>query len=465
MRTFRPRLNAARPRLNAALMGLATALAGCSGQEGGAQAAIHQARDRVYPALVMVMARWDVYQQGTRQRAGGSGSGTIIDPVGHVLTNFHVAGKADQIQCQLSNKEIVSARLVGADPWTDLALLQLDMDEVACKAPGATWARLGRSREVQVGDFVLAMGAPLGQARSVSLGVVSCTDRTLSEEIRLPTGEETGNFNVWIQTDASINAGNSGGPLVDMEGRVIGVNSRVLSQAQGVGYSVPVDIARDVVYQIIARGRVRRAWLGLNFQATQDLEEVTGETERGALLREVEPGSPAAEAGLEPQDLLVRLDGEEVACRFTDELCDLRRRIGSLPVGKPVEAVVRRAGKERTVFLTTAELADSVGEDRVYARWGLGVKALTDRMRRQFSLADERGVYVTGARGAAAKAGLLEKDIILRMGGRDVSGLADLDATYERMGKDAIPHLLVQVRRGRNAHFASLRMEEEPAAP
>lgn len=446
------------------LLALVLALAGCGrgsapslhGKER-AQALIHQARDRVYPALVMISASWNVYQGGTVTRAGGTGSGTIIDPIGHVLTNFHVAGSADVIHCQLYNKEMVKARLVGADPWTDVALLQLDMDEVQRKAPGVTWATLGHSGEVQVGDLVLAMGAPLAQARSVSFGVVSNTDRTLPEGFRLPTGEETGSFNVWIQTDASINPGNSGGPLVDMNGKVVGMNSRGMPNADGIGFALPIDIAKDIIYQILASGRVRRAWLGLNFQAIQDLEGVTGEGVSGALVRQVEPGSPASAAGVRPQDLLVSLDGVSVTGRFDDEIFELRHRIASIQVGRTVVAVLRRDGKEITVGMVPEELGASLGADKVYARWGLSVKEITPRMRRELYL-DANGAFVTGVRGTAQQAGLQPNDVILKVGDRDVASLADLDRIYERMAREKIPHLKVQVRRGRVMHFASLRM-------
>lgn len=439
---------------------------GCGGGTGPAEAqkAIHTARDRVYPALVMIHASWDVYQGGTVTRQGGDGSGTIIDPIGHVLTNFHVAGKADLIQCQLYNKEIVSARRIGADPWTDLCLLKLDMDEVRRKAPGVSWATLGRSADVQVGDLVLAMGAPLSQARSVSFGVVSCTDRTLPEGFRLPTGEETGIFNVWIQTDASINPGNSGGPLVSMDGKVIGVNSRGMPQADGMGFSVPIDIARDVVYQIVSQGRVRRSSLGLNFQKTQNLETFTGGEASGALVRQVEPESPAAIAGILPQDLLLSLDGVPVSGRFEDDLFRLRNQVACIPVGKTVTASLRRGGKDMEISLTTEELGASIGVDKVYARWGLSVKEITSRMQRQLFL-DAAGLFVTGVRGPAAQAGIQANDVIVMVGQEPVRTFADLDRIHDRLAAAKTPHVKVRLQRGRNAHFASLRMDPERKEP
>ena len=442
------------------LAGCAQPAASSPAPSNPAQAAIHSARDRVYPALVMVSARWDVYKGGARERAGGTGSGTIIDPVGHVLTNYHVAGKADVIHCQLCNKEVVEARLIGADPWTDLALLQLDMDEVRRKAPMASWAVLGHSAEVQVGDLVLAMGAPLGQPRSVSLGVVSNTERVLSESFRLPTGEETGLFNVWLQTDASINPGNSGGPLVDMEGRVIGVNSRVLNNAEGIGFSLPIDIAKDVVYRIMAGGRVRRSWLGLDFQPGRDLEGLAGGDPAGAYVREVEAGSPADAAGVRPQDVLVSLEGSPVPGRYPDEIFDLRRRIASIPVAQEVQAVFRRGGKDLPLSLTTAELGASLGEDRVFPRWGLSVREITDRMGRQMGL-EEEGVYVTGVRGPAQRAGLMEKDIIVRVSDIAIESLDALQAEHDRLAGQGRAHAKVQVLRGRVSHFVSLRMDAE----
>ncbi len=449
-----------------ALLAAALLLSGCQGRDvppsagsDSTQAAIHRSLERVYPALVMVSARWDAYDGGAKQRTGGTGSGTIIDPVGHVLTNFHVAGRADVIRCQLYNKEFVSARLVGADPWTDLALLQLDTEELARKAPGASWAPLGHSESVRVGDQVLAMGAPLNQARSVSFGVVSNTERMLGESTRLPTGEETGDFNTWIQTDASINPGNSGGPLVDMEGRVIGINSRKQNNADGIGFAVPVDIAREVVYQIMAQGRVRRATLGLDFQATQDLEQSSGDDLKGALIRAVDAGSAAAEAGVRTGDLLLQLDGRSVSGRYAEELFELRRSISALPVGREVDLLLRRAGKEMVLRVQTRELGASVGEDKIYPRWGLSVKALTERMCREMNLPEDGGLLVTGVRSTSAAAGLLKGDVIMAAGADPVATLSDLDRAYSRMEKEKLPHLRLQARRKTDMHFVSLRME------
>ncbi|MBE3069886.1 MAG: trypsin-like peptidase domain-containing protein, partial [Planctomycetes bacterium] len=184
------------------------------------------ARDRVYPATVRVDARRAEFVGGEKRRLGGNGSGVIFDDQGHVLTNYHVAGRADELTCILFNKERVKAHLVGADPWTDLAVIQLDLDEVREKGMKFQHAAFGDSDAIEEGDSVLAIGSPFGLSRSISNGIISCRDRILGEGLDLGGGLETGIFNTWLQTDAAINPGNSGGPLVDFRGDVVGINTR-----------------------------------------------------------------------------------------------------------------------------------------------------------------------------------------------------------------------------------------------
>ena len=199
------------------------------------QELIFEARDRVSPALVNVQPVTDVYSSGERRNSTGVGSGFVFDRRGHVITNYHVAGKAKRLIITLSNKQRVPGMLVGGDPLTDIAVLKLELTEGQA-LPGPV--ELGDSDALVVGEYVMALGSPLALQRSLSFGVVSSKDRYLSDSFKLPTGEKTGSFNTWIQTDAAINPGNSGGPLVDLSGAVVGVNARGAFGASSIGFAI-----------------------------------------------------------------------------------------------------------------------------------------------------------------------------------------------------------------------------------
>ncbi|MBM4020310.1 MAG: trypsin-like serine protease, partial [Planctomycetes bacterium] len=278
------------------------------------------ARDRVYPATVRIDARRLEFVGGERRRMGGSGSGVIFDTEGHILTNYHVAGRAEDLTCILFNKERVRARLVGGDPWTDLAVIQLDAAEVRRKDITLQAAAFGDSDRMEEGDSVLAVGSPFGLSRSISNGIISCRDRILGSALEIASGLETGLFNTWLQTDAAINPGNSGGPLVNFRGEVIGINTRS-GAGNDLGFAVPINVAKEVIRQILERGRVTRSSIGVAFQPLQDLETFldVGKTE-GAVIAGVEADGPAAKAGVQPQDILLEYDGNKVEARYPEQL-------------------------------------------------------------------------------------------------------------------------------------------------
>ncbi|RME28914.1 MAG: hypothetical protein D6800_03360, partial [Candidatus Zixiibacteriota bacterium] len=208
------------------------------GQNNSFQKDIYRARDKVLPALVHIQPVIKDFNTGELKKQAIIGSGVIFHPDGYVVTNYHVAGKAERIICTLSDREEVPATFVGGDPPTDIAVIKLDLSEYDGQIHVA---QFGNSDSVQVGQQVLAMGSPLSLSRTISMGVISTRDRYFSDEIRLPTGEPTGRYNLWLQTDAAINPGNSGGPLVDMSGRVIGINSRATFGANNLGFAIPVN--------------------------------------------------------------------------------------------------------------------------------------------------------------------------------------------------------------------------------
>ena len=408
-----------------------------------------RARDMVYPATVRVEARKTEYFGGQKKRIGGFGSGVIFDPEGHILTNYHVAGRAQELSCTLYNKERVKAKLIGADPWTDLAVIQLDLDEIRQKGITFQWAPLGNSDDLSEGDGVLAIGSPFGLSRSISSGIVSCHDRILSEGMQLGGGLETGLFNTWIQTDAAINPGNSGGPLVNMQGEVVGINTR--GGGNDLGFAVPINVAKDVIRQILEQGKVSRSNIGVTFQPLQDLEEFfeVSKTE-GAVIASIDSASPAEAAGLLPQDILMAYRGKKVMGRYPEELFELRRMIADTPVGEDVTLTIKRNGQRKTLTLTTAELTTVRSDEVNFGKWGFVGQNITKRLATRENLKDTVGVYLTGVRNGepAAKARLASGDIVVRFGQGDVADTESLKKLYDRSVKNTDERVLLLIRRG-----------------
>lgn len=422
------------------------------------------ARDKVYPATVRVDVRQSEFESGKKRRAGGNGSGVIFDAEGHVLTNYHVAGRAEEITCLLFNKERVKATLVGGDPWTDLAVVKLDPDELRRKGATFRYAVFGNSDYVEEGDGVLAIGSPFGLSRSISNGIVSCRDRILGEAMVLPGGLETGLFNTWIQTDAAINPGNSGGPLANFRGEVIGINTR--GGGNDLGFAVPINVAKEVARQILDKGKVTRSTIGLALQPLQDLETFfeVGKSE-GAVVGGVEPDGPAARAGVQAQDVLLEWDGTKVHGRYPEELFGLRRQVSQTPVGAKVPIKVKRGASVLDLEITTDELTTLRGQELNFPKWGLVGQDITDRLAKRENLPTSRGVYVTGVRRgeAAEKARLTKGDVVIRIDDRDVGDTKDLKAYYDLSIKEAKPLILLKVRRGMAVVPVLLKVEyDEP---
>lgn len=435
---------------------------GRAAEERNLQQQIYWARDRVLPALVNVQPVVRDFSSGQKEKQRVTGSGVLIRDDGYVVTNYHVAGQSEDVLCTLWNKERVRARLVGGDPLTDLAVLQLDYAAYEGERPRA--AVLGNSSRLQTGEMVMALGSPFALSRSLSFGVVSTTDRFLSPDFRLPSGEKTGFFNTWIQTDAAINPGNSGGPLVNLAGEVVGINTRAFALANNLGFSIPAEVVRGVVEAIIGQGRVERSWIGVEVQPLQELEDVfAAESGQGVLVSDVEPDSPAMQAGLRAGDLLLEVEGEKVSARFYEEIPAFYSLVAHMPVGREIDVTFAREGVRQTARMTTQEYGRPSGIDFEVREWGFAVRSITKQMALDRRLPDTSGVLVGGVKsgGAAEQAGLLPNDVIRSVGETPVETLEAFRKCYEALVEEKKDRVMLSVKRRDSSRFVLLKPKLE----
>jgi serine protease Do len=393
--------------------------------------AVDEAIAKVYPALVRIHVVQAYYADGREQKGESSGSGVIISPQGHVVTNHHVAGKAKRIRCTLSDRSEVEATLVGTDPLADLAVLKLD--ERGRGGQAYPVARFGDASRLRVGDRVLAMGSPRALSQSVTMGIVSNLELTFPRFFWPSTfkldGEETGSLVRWIGHDAQIFPGNSGGPLVNLAGEIVGINEISL----GLSGAIPGDLAREVADQIIAHGVVQRSWLGL---ALQPLLKDSA-AQRGVLVSSVVPGSPADQAGLRPGDVLLSYDGRALHVRYDEQLPEANRLLLGTPQGRTVALVYHRDGREQHATLTTVARGAAQGNEEELHAWGVTLRELTLLSAKELGRERGAGVIVGSVRpgGAAseAKPSLEPDDIVTAVGGQPVRSFADVQKATAKL--------------------------------
>lgn len=426
---------------------------GCVTTGSATQSAVVRAKDRVVPALVHIRPVKNVFESGKREEVVVIGSGFIVSPDGYVISNEHVVGKASYVQCVLYSKEEVEADVVGVDPYTDIAVLKLRVDHPV------PYAKLGDSDKLEAGRTVLALGSPHGLARSVSLGIVSITDRHLDDR-----GEMRSPYNNWIQTDAAINQGNSGGPLVNLKGEVIGVNARMLMGAENVGFAIPINIAREVFEKIRADGRVVRSWIGVELQETMRMTNAPNA--RGVVIGDVDPLGPGVEAGLQAGDVILSIDGKPVNARFEEDLPAVRKLIADIPVGTQVPVRVLRAEKELDITVTAEERGDSEENEIEFTEWGFTASDISPAMARRAQLAAREGVAVSGTQlgGLAATAKLEHGDIIQSIDGQEAGALQQFRALYDAAIASKKRLVMLVVKRGALTKFILVNQESVGAA-
>ncbi|MCG3150185.1 MAG: hypothetical protein PCFJNLEI_03665 [Verrucomicrobiae bacterium] len=431
-----------------ALFLLLPALASAGNNLDPVRPAMEKAIARVKPALVRIHVVAVNYAQGREVKQESSGSGFIIHKDGFLVTNHHVAGRATRAVCIFANNEEIEATLVGTDPLTDIAVLKLSNAKHK-EFPTVDW---GDSAALTVGDTVLAMGSPLALSQSVTRGIVSNAKMTMPAFMRRHggfslEGEDVGSLVRWIAHDAPIYPGNSGGPLVDLTGRVIGVNEISL----GLGGAIPSNLARDVADQIIAGGQVKRSWLGIEIQP---LLKGSGLT-RGVLISGVMEDSPAETAGFQPNDILVKLAGQDISVRFAEELPLLNLLVAGIPIGQEVPAVVLRAGKETPLKVRTTEREAPEFKQRELKEWGMTTKNISFMAAKEMKLDNRDGVLVTTTRPGGpcgeAKPNLQPGDIVKTVAGQPVNSVADLLAVTAKLTADTkqpVPAVVEFRRRG-----------------
>ena len=419
---------------------------------------IAAARDKVLPVVVSILVVREDFKQGEPVLSVSSGSGTVFTPEGHIATNAHVTQNGRSFRVVFADGRELPARLVGADTLSDLAVLQAQPPAPEVFAH----ARFADEPDLAPGDTVLAMGAPWGLSNSMSAGVVNNPRRLLVSlfddeadyEDRLGADEPTGRYYAWIQHDAAIAPGNSGGPLVDLRGRIVGVNTRGMIFGGDLAFAIPGPDARDVVNALVERGEIKRSHLGFRLRSLKG----TG-LDEGVLVNSVERGSAAEKAGLRAGDRILAVDGEPVTARQPVEVPALQRRIAELPVGAEVTLRVAQGGKQRDLALRTRAQPEDRGEERAFAPFGASLAELTAAMGRRRNLEGERGLLVTGLRpggpAAIARPALSEGDLLLSVDGRPVPDHAALEAVAGQPPAEGRPRVL-EFRRGAERRVAVL---------
>ncbi len=385
---------------------------------------VQAAKARVFPATVFVLVLQESYRSGRRVTSEVSGSGVIISPTGEVVTNWHVVDRAVEIRCLLSDGTPMDATVVGSDKDTDLALIQLIIpDDFVGELP---YAVMGDSDALDEGDFVMAMGAPWGLSRSVSIGIISCRDRYLQ------TNSE---YSLWLQTDASISPGNSGGPLVNTDGEVVGINTRGIVRGGDVGFAVPSATVEMIVNQLREYGSVNWSWTGLRLQPLKDFNRnIYFEGDDGVIVAATDPASPARAAGVLPQDRIIAVNGEPITGRYEENLPAVRLRLAMLPKHEEALLTIRRNGEEIELTMTPREKGEVEGEELDCPRWNMTVKEINQFDNEDLYFYRTEGVFIYGVRrpGNAADARLRVKDIILDIEGQPVTTLEDVQRIYEQ---------------------------------
>jgi serine protease Do len=390
---------------------------------------IKKAKDKVFPALVFIKSLRESLEVGKKASRETAGSGIIISPKGEVLTNWHVVEKATEVRCLLFDGQAFYAKVLGSDKDTDLALLELQRPAAPVAGnglpPALPHAALGESGRLKEGDFVMAMGAPWGLARSVSIGIISCTRRFL------PGRSE---YSLWLQTDASISPGNSGGPLVNTDGELVGINALATTMGGDMGFAVPSDTVKALLPRLRERGKADWSWMGLQLQPLRDFNRnMYFDATEGVMVAGTDPESPARRAGVLASDRILRVNGKPVNGITEEDLPAIRRDLGLLPKGEAARVELVRNGKAVAIELKPCEKGKVEGDELDCPRWDFTVKTINQFDNPELYFHRKQGVFILGVRapGNAETAGIGRGDILLSIDGKEVTTLDDVRAIHK----------------------------------
>lgn len=384
----------------------------------------------------------EIPQRSYRERS--LGSGFIISDEGFILTNSHVVSGADEIKVKLSDGREFKGEVKGLDEKLDIGLIKIDAKD---HLPVAS---LGDSDHIRVGEWVMAIGNPFGLAQTVTAGIVSATGRVIG----------TGPYDDFIQTDASINPGNSGGPLFNINGEVIGINTAIVAGGQGIGFAIPVNMAKNIISQLKETGKVTRGWLGVVVQPiTPELAQSFGlQGKNGALVSEVVKDGPAERAGMKAGDIVLEFDGKKI-----NEMNDLPRIVAATPVGREVAVKILRDGKQEQITVTIERLKDEeVGDTQAASapdRLGMNVAELTAERAAKMGLSETKGLVVTEVKpgGPADEAGIAMGDLIKEVNGQKIGTIQEYKKNLERLKKGEVVRILL--RRADSSMYVALKLE------
>ncbi len=385
------------------------------------QDTIRYASAKVFPAVVYIRVVSADLSSGKDEGNIVSGSGVIISADGEILTNHHVVDKAREIRCQLYDGTAYSAKVLGSDKDLDIALLKLEMTAPAPVLPTASLCL----QDIAEGDFVMAMGAPWGLARSVSIGIISCSRRYLDTH---------GKYSLWYQTDASISPGNSGGPLVNTQGEVIGINTLATLIGGPMGFTIPATVIESVLGRLRQYGEANWAWLGLELQPLHDFDRnIDFDYSNGVMVAGTLPGSPARKAGFLPNDRIIAINDQPLDALQREDLPEINRQLGLLPFELPVTFTLWRNEQPEKITLIPIPKGKLEGEEIAFPRWGFTAKTINrfDNPGLYF-YSQKGGVFVYGIddEGNAAKTSLRENDVINSVSGEEIRSLPDLQKAY-----------------------------------
>lgn len=373
----------------------------------------------------------------------GLGSGFVINKEGYIVTNTHVVQKAKDITVILFNKEQYPAKVVGTDPKTDIALIKVEARGELAVIP------LGDSDKLRQGESVIAIGNPFGLSETVTAGIVSAKGRVIG----------AGPYDDFIQTDASINPGNSGGPLINYYGEVVGINTAIVSSGQGIGFAVPINMVKEVLFQLKEKGKVVRGWLGVSIQeVTAELAKSFGlKEEKGALVSDVVPGGPAEKSGLKRGDVIIEFNGKTIK-----EYNELPRMVASISPGEKASLKILRDGKELEISAIVGELKEEEAAkpvEEVQKQIGISLQPVTPEIAMELGMKKSEGVIVTDvdANSIASEAGIQRGDVILEVDRRQVNTVKEFTGAMQKAGKS----MLLLIYRNNSTFYISVKSSTE----